>query len=100
MKKTKKLLACLIAAATMLTMGSTVFAADAGTTYTDQSTVTIKKAYKLTNEGTTSPAETFTLVQVGDGTVRDSEATSAPEHLERLQLHCLLMNMLVFMSTH
>lgn len=78
MKKTKKLLACLIAAATMLTMGSTVFAADAGTTYTDQSTVTIKKAYKLTNEGTTSPAETFTLVQVGDGTVRDSEATSAP----------------------
>ena len=78
MKKTKKLLACLIAAATMLTMGSTVFAADAGTTYTDQSTVTIKKAYKLTNEGTTSPAETFTLVQVGYGTVRDSEATSAP----------------------
>lgn len=28
MKKTKKLLACLIAAATMLTMGSTVFAAE------------------------------------------------------------------------
>ena len=78
MKKTKKLLACLIAAATMFTMGSTAFAADAGTTYTDQSAVTIKKAYKLTNEGTTSPAETFTLVQVGDGTVRDSEATSAP----------------------
>lgn len=50
MKKTKKLLACLIAVATMFTMGSTAFAADAGTTYTDQSTVTIKKAYKLTNE--------------------------------------------------
>lgn len=79
MKKTKKLLACLIAAATMFTMGSTAFAADAGTTYTDQSTVTIKKAYKLTNEGTTSPAETFTLVQVGEGTVKDSEATSAPK---------------------
>lgn len=49
MKKTKKLLACLIAVATMFTMGSTAFAADAGTTYTDQSTVTIKKAYKLTS---------------------------------------------------
>lgn len=78
MKKTKKLLACLIAAATMFTMGSTAFAAEAGTTYTDQSTVTIKKAYKLTNRGTTSPAETFTLVQDGDGTVRNSEITSAP----------------------
>ena len=117
MKKTKKLLACLIAAATMFTMGSTAFAADAGTTYTDQSTVTIKKAYKLTNEGTTSPAETFTLVQYGDGKVKDSEATSAPalgtitgallrmqrlfrEQLGILQLHCLFMNMLVFMSTH
>lgn len=78
MKKTKKLLACLIAAATMFTMGSTAFAAEADTTYTDQSTVTIKKAYKLANAETTSPAETFTLVQVGDGTVTDSEATSAP----------------------
>ena len=41
MKKTKKLLACLIAAATMFTMGSTAFAAD--TTPTDQETVTVKK---------------------------------------------------------
>lgn len=63
MKKTKKLLACLIAAATMFTMGSTAFAAD--TTPTDQETVTVKKVYMLTNEGTTSPAETFTLEQVG-----------------------------------
>ena len=82
MKKTKKLLACLIAAATMFTMGSTAFAAEAGATtptYTDKSTVTIKKAYKLTNAGTKSPEETFTLVQDGDGTVKDSEATSVPK---------------------
>lgn len=44
MKKTKKLLACLIAAATMFTMGSTAFAAT-----TDQETVTVNKVYKLTN---------------------------------------------------
>lgn len=47
MKKTKKLLACLIAAATMFTMGSTAFAAT-----TDQETVTVNKVYKLTNAGT------------------------------------------------
>lgn len=75
MKKTKKLLACLIAAATMFTMGSTAFAA---TPTTDQETVTVKKVYKLTNDKTTSPEETFTLKQVGDGRVTDGEATSAP----------------------
>lgn len=75
MKKTKKLLACLIAAATMFTMGSTAFAA---TPTTDQETVTVKKVYKLTNEGTTSPAEKFTLNQVGEGIVTDGEAKSAP----------------------
>ena len=79
MKKTKKLLACLIAAATMFTMGSTAFAADVDTTtYTDQSTVTIKKVYKLANAGTASPEETFNLKQVGSGTVTDGEADSAP----------------------
>ena len=40
--------------------------------------VTINKVYKLTNDGTTSPAETFTLEQVGNGTVTDGDATSAP----------------------
>lgn len=47
-------------------------------TYTDQGTVTIQKVYKLINAGTTSPEETFTLVQVGNGTVTDGDATSAP----------------------
>ena len=40
--------------------------------------VTINKVYKLTNDGTTSPAETFTLEQFGNGTVTDGDATSAP----------------------
>ncbi len=39
---------------------------------TDQTSVTIKKAYKLVGAGT-SPAETFTLKQDGDGTVTDGE---------------------------
>ena len=54
MKKTKKLLACLIAAATMFTMGSTAFAAT-----TDQETVTVNKVYKLTNAGTVYAKKMF-----------------------------------------
>ena len=78
MKKTKKLLACLIAAATMFTMGSTAFAATTVDTTKDHDSVTVEKVYKLTNADTTSPEETFTLVQDGEGTVKDGEATSAP----------------------
>lgn len=77
MKKTKKLLACLIAAATMFTMGSTAFAAEADETPVDQKIVTIHKQYKLIGKGT-SPEETFTLEQVGNGTVTDGEAGNAP----------------------
>lgn len=76
MKKTKKLLACLIAAATMFTMGSTAFA-ETETTPTDHETVTIHKQYKLIGQGT-SPKETFTLEQYGDGRVTDGDADSAP----------------------
>lgn len=77
MKKTKKLLACLIAAATMFTMGSTAFAAEVDATPVDQETVTIHKQYKLIGQGT-SPAETFTLKQVGEGIVTDGDADNAP----------------------
>ncbi len=77
MKKTKKLLACLIAAATMFTMGSTAFAEETDATPTDQETVTIHKQYRLIGEGT-SPEETFTLEQVGRGEVTDGDAESAP----------------------
>ena len=64
MKKTKKLLACLIAAATMFTMGSTAFAEETGTDLpNDVVTVNISKQYMCTNDKTQSPAETFYLAQ-------------------------------------
>lgn len=52
-----------------------------GTTPTDQAAVTVKKSYKLTNAGTSSPAETFTLEQVGTGRVIDGEATISVPNL-------------------
>ncbi|HIV90536.1 MAG TPA: hypothetical protein H9744_02450 [Candidatus Eisenbergiella stercoravium] len=80
MKVRKKVLALLLAAVTTLSMGVTAFATGGTgeTTYTDQTTVTIKKEYVAANADTTSPAETFTLVQVGDGKVTDGDAASAP----------------------
>ena len=63
MKKTKKLLACLIAAATMFTMGSTAFAAENSSKVkvpTTDGTVQFTKEYRLIGEGT-SPEETFTF---------------------------------------
>lgn len=61
MKKTKKLLACLIAAATMFTMGSTAFASETAETETKTpvSSVTLTKSYKLEVGEMKSPAETF-----------------------------------------
>lgn len=81
MKRVKRLFACLLALTMMLGLSATAFAADGETTptHTDQTTVTIKKVYKLANAGTTSPTETFTLKQVGAGTVKDGEATIAPD---------------------
>lgn len=75
MKKTKKLLACLIAAATMFTMGSTAFAETdtTPTTYEDQSEVTIKKQYDLVGQGT-SPEEDFKFT-VAKTNVSDSAIT-------------------------
>ena len=69
----KKFVAILLTL--MLVLG--VSAAVAEENYSDQSTVTIKKVYKLTNAGTTSPKETFTLVQT-DSRVADGEAATAP----------------------
>lgn len=77
MKRVKRLFACLLALTMMLGLSATAFARESGTTPTDQETVTIKKVYKLVGQGT-SPAETFTLEQIGDGRVTDGEATSAP----------------------
>ena len=73
----KKILAMLLAVMMLLSVAS-VAMAEGTTTPTDMTTVTIKKVYKLANAGTTSPDETFTLQQVGNGTVTNGEATSAP----------------------
>ena len=80
MKRVKRIFACLLALTMMFGLSATAFADESGETPTptDQETVTITKQYKLTNAGTTSPEETFTLVQVDNGTVRDSEAKEAP----------------------
>ncbi len=59
MKKTmKRTLAATMAATLVLSTGITVFA-DTTTEFVDATTVTIKNSYLETNEGTTSPAETF-----------------------------------------
>lgn len=78
MKRTKKLFAVLLATVTMLCMGTTAFAAEEDPANTDATSVTITKKYVAANEGTISPAETFTLTQQGDGVVTDGEAASAP----------------------
>lgn len=78
MKRVKRLFACLLALTMILGLSATAFAADGESTPTDQETVIIKKVYKLANAETTSPAEIFTLQQVGDGKVVDGEATEAP----------------------
>lgn len=78
MKRTKKLFAVLLATVTMLCMGTTAFAAEGDAADTDATSVTITKKYVAANEGTISPAETFTLTQQGNGVVEDGEAASAP----------------------
>lgn len=69
----KKFVAILLTL--MLVLGVSAAVAE-GTT--DTTTATIKKLYKLTNADTTSPEETFTLEQIGDGKVTDGDAASAP----------------------
>lgn len=78
MKKTKKLLACLIAAATMFTMGSTAFAADTGNKVQApvDGKVKFTKEYKLIGEGE-SPAETFNF------TIENTEVTDAAEGVNK-----------------
>lgn len=78
MKKTKKLLACLIAAATMFTMGSTVFAEETSSTVQtpgDGKTVQFTKEYKLSGEGD-SPAETFRFAITRDSVTDAAETVT------------------------
>lgn len=56
----KKILSLALALVLVLSMNTVAFATDGGEkTYNDMETVTLTKEYKLTNNGTTSPAETF-----------------------------------------
>ena len=74
----KKFVAILLTLMLVLGIGAAVATeATPSTDLTDHETVKIKKVYKLEGAGT-SPVETFTLKQVGDGTVNNGEATSAP----------------------
>lgn len=59
----KKFLSILLALALVLSLGTVAFATggESGTTYIDHETVTLTKNYKLTNNGTTSPEDTFTF---------------------------------------
>lgn len=75
----KKLLSIGLAAMLAFGLATTSFAEEAGDVTTPKDgTVTIHKVYKLENAGTTSPAETFTLVQDGKGRVTNGDATEAP----------------------
>ena len=60
--KLKKLFAGIVAAAMMLTMGATAFAADTGVNASGK--VEIKKTYTVVNNNTEAPAATFKLKQI------------------------------------
>lgn len=78
--KLKKLFAGVVAAAMMATMAMPSFAAkhtyNEGT-LEDHDSITVTKVYSLVGTGS-SPDETFTLEQVGDGVVKKGGATTAP----------------------
>lgn len=78
MKRAKKLVAGILAFAMVFGMSMTAFADGDSQQWTDAKTITITKSYVETNENTNSPAEDFTVVQVGNGVVTESEVTTAP----------------------
>ena len=80
MKHTKRIPALLLALCMVLAASVTAFAAGngfGGLNYSDDASVAIVKIYRLEGNGT-SPAETFTLQQIGDGVVIDGDAETAP----------------------
>lgn len=79
----KKILSLALALVLVLSMSTVAFAAEGEeTTYDDMSTVTLTKEYKLTNAGTTSPAETFAFSALTCTNVTDAAdsvtTTNAP----------------------
>lgn len=79
MKTAAKILSTLLALCLTLCLSITAFADEGfgSVVYTDDTEVSVYKLYKLIGDGV-SPAETFTLTQVGDGVVKDGDALSAP----------------------
>ena len=75
MKIAKRVIPLIAAFALALCMGAVAFAAEQ--LPEDKASVDIGKTYRLVGDGS-SPAEIFTLEQVGDGVVKDGEATFAP----------------------
>lgn len=71
----KKILSLALALVLVLSMNTVAFATGGeGTTYNDMSTVTLTKEYKRINDGTTSPAETFTFSNLTCTKVTDAAA--------------------------
>lgn len=70
--KAKKVLAGALTCAMMLTMGMTAFAADGNVGGG------MKKVYKLTNEGTVSPAETFHFTATFDHVTDAADGVTGP----------------------
>lgn len=71
----KKIISLALALVLVLSMGTVAFATEGEeTTYADMTTVTLTKEYKLTNAGTTSPAETFTFSALTCTSVTDAAA--------------------------
>ena len=57
----KKFLSIILALVLVMSMATVAFAEGETVVYDDVETVTLTKEYKVTNNGTTSPAETFTF---------------------------------------
>lgn len=74
----KKFVAILLTLMLVLGIGAAVADEAPATPTTDKETVTIYKSYRNVNDSGISPEETFTLKQVGNGSVKDGDATSAP----------------------
>ena len=71
----KKILSLALALVLVLSMSTVAFATGSEeTTHDDMSTVTLTKEYKLTNTGTTSPAETFAFSALTCTKVTDAAA--------------------------
>ena len=69
----KKILSLALALVLVLSMSTVAFAAEGEeTTHKDMSTVTLIKEYKLTNDDTTSPAETFSFSALHCTDVKDA----------------------------